>query len=117
MHQFINQNQINLKKSTIALFFFTLFYTFTNAQDFSINGKVVDSFSKDPLEATTVYAESIKDSTLITYTISDKAGFFELEGKSNLKEVNLFFSYNGYKTTLKKVVLKPSLSLGEIAME
>tara|TARA_R110002049_G_scaffold286063_2_gene467654 strand:+ start:5892 stop:8696 length:2805 start_codon:yes stop_codon:yes gene_type:complete len=116
LHQFINQNQINLDKSTIALCFFILFCALTTAQDFRINGKVVDSLSKEPLEATTVYAESIKDSTLIAYTISNETGFFELDGRTNLKEANLFFSYNGYKTTLRKVELKPSVNLGEITL-
>ena len=98
----------------ISLFCFTYF---SSAQDFSIKGKIVDAFSKAPLEATTVYAESPKDSSLIVYGISNQDGFFTLEDKTSLKEVNLFFSYNGYKTIQMKLEMKPKIDLGTIQME
>ncbi len=56
----------------------------SSAQEFKITGTVVDALSQQPLEDTTIYAESPKDSTLIAYTISDENGFFELEDRSDL---------------------------------
>ena len=106
-----------MNKSSIAFYFLILFFSFSNAQDFVIKGKVVDTFSKTPLEATTVYAESVKDSTLITYGISEEDGSFELEGNTNLKETNVFFSYNGYKTLVMKLNIKPSIDLATVQME
>ena len=106
-----------MNKSSIALCFLILFFSFSNAQDFIIKGKIVDAFSKVPLESATVYVESLKDSTLITYSISENNGAFELEGKTKLKEANIFFSYNGYKTLVMKLNIKPSVDLATVQME
>ncbi len=86
-------------------------------QEFKITGTVVDSETKEVLEATTVYIESPKDSSLVTYTISDEKGFFEIKDRSYLKELNLFFSFNGYKTSALKIPRKPSTELGLVQME
>jgi len=55
-----------------------------------LSGKIVDAITKAPLEASTIYAESLKDSSLVSYTVSDQKGMFELEGETSLKEVNVF---------------------------
>ncbi len=78
---------------------------------------MVDALSKQPLEATTIYAESPRDSSLVVYTISDEDGFFELEDRSDLNELNLFFSFNGYKTLSMRISLKALVKLGNIPME
>ncbi len=102
----------------LCLFFIALFLSFqVQSQEFIIKGIVIDAPSNLPLEASTIYAESIQDSTLITYTISEKNGAFALEGKTALKEVNLYFSYNGYKSIVKKIALKSYTDLGVIEME
>ena len=102
----------------VPAFLLTLFFVcFTHAQEFHIKGTIIDSDTKTPLEAATVYAESIKDSTMITYTITGPNGNFELEGKTRLKEVRLNFSYNGYKPLVMKVVLKPQMNLGILRMD
>ncbi len=88
-----------------------------SAQEFKITGTVVDSLSEQPLDATTIYAESPRDSSLIAYTISGGDGFFELEDRANLKQLNLFFSFTGYKTLRMKVDLKPLIKLGTVQME
>ncbi|MDB2606872.1 TonB-dependent receptor [Zobellia sp.] len=102
-----------LMSFVVCVFFFGGAYS----QEFNITGKVVDATSQRPLEATTIYAESPRDSTLVLYTISDELGIFELEDQSNLKEVNLYFSFNGYKTKVMKVGLKKQIKLGTILLE
>ncbi|HDZ14801.1 hypothetical protein LCGC14_0559660 [marine sediment metagenome] len=92
-------------------------YSSSAAQEFKVSGTVVDALTKKPLEATTIYAESPRDSSLVTYTISDGDGFFELEERSNLKALNLFISYIGYKTKSIKISLKALVKLGNIPME
>jgi hypothetical protein len=88
------------------------------AQEFEIKGIIVDKTIKTPLESATVYIQTIKDSTLITYTISDKNGSFELLARTKLKEVNLFVTFNGFKTHQQKITLDKSLiTLPNIAME
>ena len=96
-----------------------IFFTFSSlqAQDFLIKGKIVDSKTKEPLDATTVYAEIIKDSTLVTYTISDQNGNFELEGKTAYKKLRVLFSYNGYKSLSMEVERKPLVELGTVQLE
>lgn len=102
------------------LFFFLfsiLFSSISYSQDFLISGTLVDEATKMPLEASTIYAESIKDSVLISYTITDQHGKFELEGKTQLKEVKMYFTYNGYKSLVMNVALKSKVSLGEVQLE
>lgn len=92
-------------------------FSISSAQEFKVTGTVVDALSKQALEATTIYVESPRDSSLITYTISDKNGFFELEDRSNLEQLDLFFSFNGYKTLRMEVGLKPLIKLGTVQLE
>ncbi|MGY8916429.1 MAG: carboxypeptidase-like regulatory domain-containing protein, partial [Flavobacteriales bacterium] len=102
----------------LYLFFIALFISFqAHSQEFIIKGTVMDASSRQPMEASTIYAESIQDSTLITYTISEQNGTFSLEGKTALKEVNLYFSFNGFKSIVKRIALKSTLDLGVIEME
>ncbi|MEX0313813.1 MAG: TonB-dependent receptor, partial [Allomuricauda sp.] len=90
--------------------------SFSQAQSFNIKGNIVDATTGSALEGTTVYAETIQDSTLITYSVSDTKGVFELEGKTRLKEINVFFSFTGYETLIMKLSPKRNLDLGEIKL-
>lgn len=106
-----------IQKFTLPLVIYFLFISFLAAQSFNIQGKVVDAVTNEPLEATTIYAESLKDSTLITYTISEVNGNFQLEGETQLKKLNIFFSFNGYSTLSMVVAMKPVINLGSIQLE
>ena len=106
-----------MKNFLLATLFAILFFPISYSQDFIISGTVVDAISKTPLEASTIYAESIRDSVLISYTISDQKGKFELEGKTNLKEVKMYFTYNGYKSLAISVVLKSKVDLDQVQLE
>ncbi|WP_335966523.1 outer membrane beta-barrel protein [Galbibacter sp. PAP.153] len=87
------------------------------SQEFQITGRVIDATTKEPMEASTVYAESIKDSTMVSYTISDQKGIFVLDLKSSDKAVNLFITYNGYQPVKKIIQLdKQHIALGEIPL-
>lgn len=89
-----------------------------SAQEYKITGKVIDSDSDQPLEASTVYAESVKDSTMVGYTISDQNGNFELELRSNSDKLNLFVTYNGYKPDVRLLELsQKEIALGLIGLE
>jgi len=106
-----------MQKVVVTFLVLFCFIAITSAQEFRITGKVVDAFSKAPLEAATIYAESPKDSSLVAYSISNQEGYFELEDKTTLKELNLFFSFNGYKTINMQLAMKPSIELGTVQME
>jgi len=101
-------------------FFFSLTLVFLatslTAQDFKINGKVTDQ-KGEPLESATIYVEKPADSSLVTYTISNNSGDFQLSGKTEVEEVNLLVSYAGYQTHLQKIKISKLQDLGAIKMK
>lgn len=70
---------------------------------FQLSGKIIDSDSKSPLESATIYLTSVKDSTIIDYTISDKSGNFYLKSRKTESPVNFKVSYNGFQNYNKKI--------------
>lgn len=100
------------------LFLCVLLNTFISlAQNFEITGSLKDK-DQNPIESATVYLESIKDSTMISYTISDEKGNFNLSGRTKEQKGNLFVSYTGMKSFKKELSLtqKPT-SLGDLVLE
>ena len=91
-------------KNACLLFAFISFGV--QAQKFEISGKLLDSITREPLEGATVFTETIKDSTLISYTITDAKGDFNVSGKSSKQKINLLISFVGY-APIKKVILLP----------
>lgn len=85
------------------------------SQNFQVSGTLMDKESSNPLEAATVFMETVKDSTLITYTITDRNGKFVLEGKTSEKNVRVNISFVGYENFQKELNLdKPIQDLGII---
>ncbi len=105
-----------MRKVLLTILGTVFIFSVSQAQNFNIKGKIVDANTGSVLEGTTVYAETIKDSTLITYSVSDAKGFFIIEGKTRLKEINVFFSFTGYETLKMKLSPKRNLDLGEIKL-
>ena len=103
------------------LFFATLFcvsLSFSQTKDFIVTGKLVDIEDQYPMEAATVFLQRVKDSSLVTYTISDKDGRFSLENTTSDEYLNLFVSYVGFKTYFKKVKMdKKTQDIGTIELE
>lgn len=103
------------KRITVLLL---LFSSLMFSQEYTITGVVRETGTNENLEAATIYAESIKDSTLISYTISNKDGSFELELNTSLTEANLYLTYSGYQPVRKKIVLdKPAIDMGVLALQ
>lgn len=88
------------------------------SQKFSIQGQVVDT-EENALESATIYLEKVADSTLVTYTVSEPSGKFELKGATESNELSLFISYAGFKTIKKHISIseKKEQNLGKIQME
>lgn len=101
----------------------TLFFLFfgvplaLSAQSFEVTGKVLTSSDKKPLDAATVYIESLKDSTLITYAITNREGEFILEGKTSLKQFRLLVSYTGYQGQERLLSFKRKQRIEDILLE
>lgn len=95
---------------------FLIISSFSFAQNFKITGTLLDDETGAALESATVFLESAKDSTLITYSISNKAGKFILEGNSGFKQVRLNISYVGYQNFQKLLDLNGTTDLGIIKL-
>lgn len=94
-------------------FVFTLLLAtniFSQSYQFKITGKINSKKEKKSIEAATVYLERSKDSTVISYTISNDKGLFSLEGKSFYKDLKLFISYIGMNTYSKSISLGNKLN-------
>ncbi|MGY5354002.1 outer membrane beta-barrel protein [Wenyingzhuangia sp. IMCC45467] len=110
-----------------------LFLQQANAQSigFEISGTLISNDDKSPLESATVYLERKKDSTVVSYTITDDKGKFSLEGSTKDAELNFNITYVGYKPyhkdldlkkeaviDMKEVVLKPDANeLNEVVLK
>ncbi|WP_289043019.1 outer membrane beta-barrel protein [uncultured Olleya sp.] len=93
-------------------------FSFSQSKEFSIKGQVLDGLDQSPLEAATVYLERAKDSSLVTYTITNKDGSFELEDQTSLENLNLLVSYVGYQSYKQKVRINKSvIDLGAIKLQ
>jgi hypothetical protein len=90
---------------------------FSFSQNFEITGTLKDK-DNNLIESATVYLESIKDSTMITYTISDAKGAFNLSGNTRAEKAHLFVSYTGMMPLKKEIILSgKTRSLGELILE
>ena len=96
-----------------------MFSLCTFSQDFKITGKLIDKEQQFPLEAATVVLETLQDSTVISYTISDRNGDFELSGKSNLQKANLFVTFVGYQSYEQQIDFSKTreINLEDIPLE
>ncbi len=83
--------------------------SFAQTKPFKIFGTLITEDDKIALEAATIHLEHVKDSTLVTYTISDKNGQFSLEGKTADNRLNLYISYVGYKTYYQTIHLNTKI--------
>ena len=98
--------------------FFFLNASLGFSQNFEVSGTLIDKESNAPLEAATVFMETLKDSTLITYTITDRNGKFTLKGNTSAKRARVNISFVGYKSFEKEIDLNtPIQNLGNIPIE
>lgn len=72
----------------------------------TVKGIVADSSSKAPVEFATVAIVNAKDTSLVSYTLTDKNGVFKLSGIPVEKPAKLIISYVGYTTFRRMLDLK-----------
>ncbi|MES2241198.1 MAG: outer membrane beta-barrel protein [Bacteroidota bacterium] len=65
---------------------------------YTLKGKVLNINNQLPLESATVYLTTVKDSTVLEYTLTDKNGDFNFAVKKNDKPVFLKVTYMGFET-------------------
>ncbi|EAZ95648.1 hypothetical protein FBBAL38_08100 [Flavobacteria bacterium BAL38] len=106
-----------LKKSLLiaSLLFTSLIFSQNTV---SLKGKIIDKNTSVPLESATIYLKSVKDSTLIDYTISDKNGNFIFKTKKTENSIYFKISYIGYNDYSEKIEnLKADIDFGSIKLE
>jgi hypothetical protein len=91
-------------------FILPMLYAFTGlAQNHAaIKGKVIDSMSREPLELATIAVVSLQDtsSSLVSYTVSDKAGLFALHNLPLGIPLKVLITYIGCKPFRKLLTLE-----------
>lgn len=103
---------------TILLMLLVLSSAFSQSKSYTIEGVLKSKSDSTFLEAATIHLEKIKDSSVVSYTISDKMGKFKLEGTSFEKELRLVVSFVGYLPYTHKVVFnKKSFQLGTVFLK
>lgn len=88
------------------LLFFCTFSTFAQTKA-TVSGILSDSLSKSSVEFATVAIVNAKDTSLISYTLTQKDGAFKLTGLPVDKETRLIISCMGYTTLRRTIVFKP----------
>ena len=84
-----------------------------------VKGKLVDTTTKQSLSEATVSVMLLKDSSLVSFIISDKKGIFEIPNL-DAGDYLLMISYSGYENFQKKFSItaeKKSADLGEIILQ
>jgi hypothetical protein len=90
----------------------------SNSQEYSIKGQVLDSLSFQSLSSATIFIETIKDSILLNYTISDNAGKFKLVFSTKETQSRLNISYTGMQTYTRIISLTENqVDLGLIKLK
>ncbi|MFV0247751.1 MAG: outer membrane beta-barrel protein [Tenacibaculum sp.] len=89
---------------------------FAQTYPFKISGKILAEKHKRAVESATIHIERVKDSSVVSYTISKRNGDFLLEGKTFYKNLKLIVSYIGMKSYTKTLLLneQSSYHLGKI---
>lgn len=98
-----------------------VFMASANAQkaDGSIKGKLIDTSGKQPLNGATVSAINKKDSSLATFTLTNKQGVFEIKGLE-YGNYQLVISFQGYEPMKKNVTVSAdskAIELGELPVQ
>ncbi|MEQ1675472.1 MAG: outer membrane beta-barrel family protein [Chitinophagaceae bacterium] len=105
---------------TLSLFLFALF-TAAQAQkaDGSIKGKLIDTTAKQPIVDATVSVLNAKDSSLATFTLSNKQGVFEVRGlvEGDYRVVISSKGYTEFKQTVSITSTAKTIDLGSLAVE
>ncbi|RYJ42033.1 TonB-dependent outer membrane receptor [Flavobacterium beibuense] len=94
-----------------------MFSTFCFSQSITLKGVVTDN-TDYPLESATVYLTSVKDSTLVDYTITNKSGNWEMKIRQVDNPVNLKISFVGLANYSKQYEsLTQDIDFGKIVLE
>lgn len=104
---------------TLSLFLLTIIAAQAQKADGSIKGKLMDTAAKAPIENATVSILQAKDSSLVTFTLSNKQGVFEVKGLTE-GEYRVLVSSKGFsefKKTVAVTAANKNIDLGNLSVE
>lgn len=105
-----------IKRLLLAFFIFTCAQTFAQNSG-SVKGSLFDSVTAKPLPLATITVFSAKDTSIVTYRLSNPDGVFKVPGLPLELPLRMIVSYTGYKVVRKEFSLSkaaPDLDLGAI---
>lgn len=76
----------------------------------SVKGNLLDSITKTPIEFATVAVVNAKDTSLISYTITNAKGHFQLSGLPSTRPIKIIISYVGYSTIRQDLDFKTDIA-------
>lgn len=104
-------------KKVLLLFLAGIFYTTGINAKSSIEGKVLENKSNNPIELATIRLLQQKDSAYITGALTDEKGIFDFKKIENGKYI-LEIKYLGYKNLYKNIEIKnKNLLAGDFYMK
>ncbi len=92
-----------MKKTLLTILFYFATFLALGQNTITVKGKVVEKKSLIPIESATIYLKSVKDSTVIDYTISDKNGNFALATKKINTPVYFKVAFTSYADFSEKL--------------
>ncbi|SDS39311.1 CarboxypepD_reg-like domain-containing protein [Polaribacter sp. KT25b] len=95
-----------MKKILFLSCLFISTIAFSQTKKFTISGIIKSEDDKELLESATVHLERLKDSSIVSYTISNEKGAFNLEGETSDSKIKLVVSFIGFKPYSKIIDVK-----------
>ena len=108
-----------MKKIVLLLFILGVAFVARAQVNGSVKGRLVDSTAKQALSEATVSVILVKDSSLVSFSLSDKKGNFEIKDLDAGEYLLLisFTSYETYKKHFSITAEKKTTDLGEIILQ
>jgi hypothetical protein len=79
---------------------------FSQTKNVQITGTIKSADEKEVLESATVHLERLKDSSIVTYTITDAKGNFKINANTSDTKIKLIVSFIGFKPYSKIIAVK-----------
>ena len=104
-----------MKKLLLLLGLILSTFTYAQTEDFEITGVIKAADDGFLLESATVHIERLKDSSIVSYTITNSKGRFTLQGKTADSKIKMVVSFIGF-TTYSKIIDTKNQDIGTISL-
>ena len=102
----LKPNKDIMNRFLFISFLFLSTIAFSQTKKFTINGIVKSEDDQELLQSATVHLERIKDSSIVSYTITSEKGIFDLTGETSDSKIKLVVSFIGFKPYMKIIDVK-----------